>query len=163
MHPHSRNMVYYTNLCAFRDRFHLPLTDEQVLRLEFYKPADDCPEMRYLQARRDELGGYLPARQTRADTLPVPPMPAYAQFALQAGGKEMSTTMALVRMLGTLLKDKVLGPHIVPIVADEARTFGMANLFKQVGIYSSVGQRYEPEDIGSILSYHEALDEIGRA
>src|SRR3546814_8006020 len=85
-------------------------------------------------------------------------MPAYAQFALQAGGKEMSTTMALVRMLGTLLKDKVLGPHIVPIVADEARTFGMANLSKQVGIYSSVGQRYEPEDIGSILRYHETLD-----
>src|SRR3546814_235368 len=93
MTTHSRKKFDDTDLIAFRDRFHLPLTDEQVLRLEFYKPADDSPEMRYLQARRDELGGYLPARQTRADTLPVPSMPAYAQFALQAGGKEMSTTI----------------------------------------------------------------------
>jgi pyruvate dehydrogenase E1 component len=84
--------------------------------------------------------------------LPVPPLPSYGQFALEAGGKEMSTTMAFVRMLGNLLKDATLGPRIVPIVADEARTFGMANLFKQVGIYSSVGQRYAPEDIGSVLS-----------
>jgi pyruvate dehydrogenase E1 component len=85
-------------------------------------------------------------------------MDSYAQFALKADGKEMSTTMAFVRMLGTLLKDPTLGPRIVPIVADEARTFGMANLFKQVGIYSSVGQRYAPEDIGSVLSYREALE-----
>jgi pyruvate dehydrogenase E1 component len=90
--------------------------------------------------------------------LPVPEVAAYAGFALQASGKEMSTTMAFVRLLGNLLKDRELGPRIVPIVADEARTFGMANLFKQVGIYSSVGQRYEPEDIGSVLSYREALD-----
>jgi pyruvate dehydrogenase E1 component len=90
--------------------------------------------------------------------VPVPALASYAQFALQAAGKEMSTTMAFVRLLGNLLKDKALGPRIVPIVADEARTFGMANLFKQVGIYSSVGQSYEPEDIGSVLSYREALD-----
>ena len=90
--------------------------------------------------------------------MPVPALASYAAFATAAGGKEMSTTMAFVRMLGNLLKDPALGPRIVPIVADEARTFGMANLFKQVGIYSSVGQRYEPEDIGSVLSYREALD-----
>jgi pyruvate dehydrogenase E1 component len=90
--------------------------------------------------------------------LPVPALTSYGQFALQADGKEMSTTMAFVRMLGNLLKDSTLGPRIVPIVADEARTFGMANLFKQVGIYSSVGQRYAPEDIGSVLSYREATD-----
>jgi pyruvate dehydrogenase E1 component len=90
--------------------------------------------------------------------VPVPAIDSYAQFALKADGKEMSTTMAFVRMLGTLLKDPTLGPRIVPIVADEARTFGMANLFKQVGIYSSVGQRYAPEDIGSVLSYREALE-----
>jgi pyruvate dehydrogenase E1 component len=90
--------------------------------------------------------------------VPVPAAESYAQFALQAGGKEMSTTMAFVRLLAGLLKDAELGPRIVPIVADEARTFGMANLFKQVGIYSSVGQKYEPEDIGSVLSYREALD-----
>ncbi|MDB5730415.1 MAG: pyruvate dehydrogenase (acetyl-transferring), homodimeric type, partial [Variovorax sp.] len=90
--------------------------------------------------------------------VPVPEASGYAQFALQAGGKEMSTTMAFVRLLGNLLKDPALGPRIVPIVADEARTFGMANQFKQVGIYSSVGQRYAPEDIGSVLSYREAID-----
>jgi pyruvate dehydrogenase E1 component len=114
--------------------------------------------MRYLREHRGELGGAMPRRETTCDVVPVPAIDAYAQFALKADGKEMSTTMAFVRMLGTLLKDKELGPRIVPIVADEARTFGMANLFKQVGIYSSVGQRYAPEDIGSVLSYREALE-----
>ena len=98
----------------------------------------------------------MPRRETRCDAVPKPELAAYAQFAVAAGGKEMSTTVAFVRMLATLLKDPSLGPHIVPIVADEARTFGMANLFRQVGIYSSVGQRYSPEDIDSILSYREA-------
>jgi pyruvate dehydrogenase E1 component len=114
--------------------------------------------MQYLHARRTDLGGYLPKRHTDCEPVPVPVLESYAQFALQAAGKEMSTTMAFVRMLGNLLKSQALGPRIVPIVADEARTFGMANLFKQVGIYSSVGQRYAPEDIGSVLSYREALD-----
>ena len=114
--------------------------------------------MQYLRSHRQRLGGWLPRRETACDALPVPPLEQYAQFALAADGKEMSTTMAFVRMLGALLKDATLGPRIVPIVADEARTFGMANLFKQVGIYSSVGQRYAPEDIGSVLSYREALD-----
>ena len=100
----------------------------------------------------------MPRRETACAVVPVPTIDNYAQFALKADGKEMSTTMAFVRMLGTLLKDKDLGPRVVPIVADEARTFGMANLFKQVGIYSSVGQRYSPEDIGSVLSYREARD-----
>ncbi|RZJ19241.1 MAG: pyruvate dehydrogenase (acetyl-transferring), homodimeric type, partial [Haliea sp.] len=115
-------------------------------------------EMQYMHARRQALGGYLPKRETQADAVAVPALPAYAGFALAADGKEMSTTMAFVRMLGALLKDPALGPKIVPIVADEARTFGMANLFKQVGIYSSVGQKYAPEDIGSVLSYREARD-----
>ena len=114
--------------------------------------------MRYLREHRAQLGGSLPKRETFCDRLPVPALASYGQFALQADGKEMSTTMAFVRMLGNLLKDRQLGPRIVPIVADEARTFGMANLFKQVGIYSSVGQRYAPEDIGSVLSYREATD-----
>jgi pyruvate dehydrogenase E1 component len=114
--------------------------------------------MKYLRERRAALGGALPVRRREGTTIPVPPLASYAQFALAAGGKEMSTTMAFVRLLGTLLKDAELGPRIVPIVADEARTFGMANLFKQVGIYSSAGQSYEPEDIGSVLSYREALD-----
>ncbi len=158
MTTHSQKKLGDEELLEFRDRFHLPLSDAQATSLAFYKPADDRPEMQYLQERRRQLGGYLPRRETLCAPVPVPALAGYAHFALQAGGKEMSTTMAFVRLLGALLKDPELGPRIVPIVADEARTFGMANLFKQVGIYSSVGQRYAPEDIGSVLSYREALD-----
>ncbi len=158
MTTHSQKKFDESDLLEFRNRFNLPLSDEQARQLAFYKPAADSPEMLYLHARRAALGGYLPKRETSADTVTVPAMPVYANFALAADGKEMSTTMAFVRMLGGLLKDASLGPRIVPIVADEARTFGMANLFKQVGIYSSVGQKYAPEDIGSVLSYREALD-----
>ena len=158
MTTHSQKKLDETALLEFRNRFNLPVSDEQAKNLDFYKPAEDSPEMRYLHARRAELGGYAPQRQTACEVVPVPPSDAYAKFALQAAGKEMSTTMAFVRLLGALLKDPQLGPRIVPIVADEARTFGMANLFKQVGIYASTGQSYEPEDIGSVLSYREAQD-----
>jgi pyruvate dehydrogenase E1 component len=158
MTTHSQKKLDENALVEFRNRFNLPLTDAQATNLEFFRPAEDSPEMRYLHQQRARLGGYLPKRQTTADTVPVPELASYAAFATGAAGKEMSTTMAFVRLLGNLLKDKALGPRIVPIVADEARTFGMANLFKQVGIYSSVGQSYEPEDIGSVLSYREALD-----
>ena len=158
MTTHSQKKFDDPDLIAFRNRFHLPLSDEQATSLAFHKPAPDSPEMRYLAQRREQLGGHLPRRDTTCAPLPVPEPESYAQFALAAGGKEMSTTMAFVRMLGNLLKHPQLGPRIVPIVADEARTFGMANLFKQVGIYSSLGQRYAPEDIGSVLSYREALD-----
>ncbi len=155
MTAHSAKKLDVEALKSFRDRFHLPLSDHQVAALEFCKPAPDSPEMRYLNARRATLGGFLPRRQVAAPTLPVPPLATYANFALQADGKEMSSTMACVRLLGNLLRDKTLGPRLVPIVADEARTFGMANLFRQVGIYSSVGQTYEPEDAGSMLYYRE--------
>jgi pyruvate dehydrogenase E1 component len=158
MMTHSQKKLDDTDLIDYRNRFNLPLTDEQAKNLEFYKPAADSAEMQYLHQQRAQLGGYLPKRQTHAQALPMPALPSYAQFSLQADGKEMSTTMAFVRLLGNLLKDAELGPRIVPIVADEARTFGMANLFKQVGIYSSVGQKYAPEDIGSVLSYREALN-----
>jgi pyruvate dehydrogenase E1 component len=158
MTTHSQKKFDETDLIAFRNRFQLPLSDEQVTSLNFYRPDADSPEMQYLQAQRNRLGGFLPKRYTVCDVVPVPEISSYAQFALQSEDKEMSTTMAFVRMLGNLLKDKELGKRIVPIVADEARTFGMANLFKQVGIYSSVGQRYAPEDIGSVLSYREAKD-----
>ncbi|WP_408599045.1 alpha-ketoglutarate dehydrogenase [Limnohabitans sp.] len=158
MTTHSQKKLDETALIEFRNRFNLPLSDEQATELQFFKPADDSAEMHYLHAQRQRLGGYMPQRQTQADVVPVPALAQYANFAVNAAGKEMSTTMAFVRLLGNLLKDPALGPRIVPIVADEARTFGMANLFKQVGIYSSVGQRYEPEDIGSVLSYREALD-----
>ncbi len=158
MTTHSQKKLDEQDLIEYRNRFNLPLTDEQAKSLSFYKPADDSPEMQYLHARRAALGGFLPQRHTDCDPIAVPALKDVAQFAVQPQGKEMSTTMAFVRLLGNLLKDPVLGPRIVPIVADEARTFGMANLFKQVGIYSSVGQRYAPEDIGSVLSYREALD-----
>jgi len=158
MTTHSQKKLDAQALLAFRDRFNLPLTNAQAESLAFHKPADDSPVMRYMHARRAALGGFLPARQTTADTLNAPDIGDYARFALTADAKEMSTTMAFVRILGALMKDPELGPRVVPIVADEARTFGMANLFKQFGIYSSVGQRYAPEDIGSILSYREARD-----
>ncbi|CAN5463664.1 alpha-ketoglutarate dehydrogenase [soil metagenome] len=158
MTTHSQKKLDETDLIAFRNRFGLPLTDDQARDLVFHKPAADSAEMRYLHERRERLGGFLPKRESVCDVVPVPPVESYARFALEADGKAMSTTMAFVRMMGNLLKDAQLGPRIVPIVADEARTFGMANLFKQVGIYSSVGQRYAPEDIGSVLSYREALD-----
>jgi len=158
MTTHQQKKLDKDALIAFRNRFQLPLSDEQAESLSFFKPADDSLEMRYLHERRRALGGYIPARSSTAEPVPVPELKGYGGFATAADGKEMSTTMAFVRMLTNLLKDKQLGPRIVPIVADEARTFGMANLFKQIGIYSSVGQRYEPEDIGSILSYREALD-----
>jgi len=158
MTTHSQKKLDQGALIEFRNRFNLPLSDAQAKNLEFFRPAEDAAEMRYLHARRKGLGGYMPRRQSASQALPVPALSSYAAFATAASGKEMSTTMAFVRLLGNLLKDKELGPRIVPIVADEARTFGMANLFKQVGIYSSVGQRYEPEDIGSVLSYREALD-----
>ena len=158
MTTHSQKKLDEAALLEFRNRFNLPLSDAQATNLEFFKPAEDSPEMRYLHRQRQQLGGYLPKRLTTADKVAVPELASYAAFATAAAGKEMSTTMAFVRLLGNLLKDKALGPRIVPIVADEARTFGMANLFKQVGIYSSVGQSYEPEDIGSVLSYREALD-----
>ncbi|AWY39623.1 alpha-ketoglutarate dehydrogenase [Pseudomonas putida] len=158
MTVHQQKKLDKEALLAFRNRFNLPLSDEQAQSLSFYKPDENSHEMRYLHERRRALGGYMPARSSVCPSLPVPVIDSYAGFAVTAEGKEMSTTMAFVRMLGGLLRDRSLGPRIVPIVADEARTFGMASLFKQIGIYSSVGQRYEPEDIGSILSYREALN-----
>ena len=155
MTSHQSKKLDIDALKAFRDRFNLPLSDEAVAQLQFYRPPHDSPEMTYLRVRRSELGGCMPSRRRISEPVAVPPIASYGHFALEAEGKEMSTTMAAVRMLGALLRDKALGPRIVPIVADEARTFGMANLFRQIGIYSPVGQLYEPEDAKSMLSYHE--------
>ena len=158
MTTHSQKKLDDEALIEYRNRFNLPLTDEQATSLTFFRPDENSEELKYLKEQRNKLGGQLPKRYSECDKLNVPDINSYAAFAIKAEDKEMSTTMAFVRMLGNLLKYKELGPRVVPIVADEARTFGMANLFKQVGIYSSVGQRYEPEDIGSVLSYREALD-----
>jgi len=155
MTTHQAKKLEAADLLAFRNRFALPLSDEQTTSLTFWKPADDSAELRYLRARREALGGWLPARRADAPAVPVPPLEAMAGFALHAEGKEMSTTMAFVRLLGNLMKDPVLGPRIVPIVADEARTFGMQALFRQFGIYAPFGQLYQPEDSGSVVSYRE--------
>ncbi len=157
MTSHQAKKLDLEALLAYRDRFQLPLRDEDVTSLSFCKLTEESPELIYLRTRRQALGGYMPRRERNApDTLTVPAIETYAQFALDSDGKEMSTTTAAVRILGGLLKDKELGPRIVPIVADEARTFGMASLFRQIGIYSSHGQLYEPEDAGSMLYYREA-------
>ncbi|MEO8125136.1 MAG: pyruvate dehydrogenase (acetyl-transferring), homodimeric type, partial [Burkholderiales bacterium] len=157
MTTHQQKKLGRDDLLAFRERFQLALTDEQAARAEFFKPAADSPEMRYLHARRAALGGYLPHRERTAPRVAVPALEGGASFALHADGKSMSTTMAFVRQLGALLKDSVLGPRVVPIVADEARTFGMASLFRQVGIYAPFGQLYQPEDAESMLFYKEAV------
>ncbi|XBT42346.1 alpha-ketoglutarate dehydrogenase [Pseudomonas viridiflava] len=155
---HQQKKLDVEALKAFRDRFALPLDDQAVEEMRFYRPHDDSPELRYLHARRQSLGGYLPRRTSLAPSIAVPPLADYARFALAPDDREISTTMAVVRLFTNLLKDKQLGPRIVPIVADEARTFGMANLFRQVGIYSPVGQLYEPEDAGALLYYKESTD-----
>ena len=156
MTAHQTKKLDIEALRAFRDRFSLPLSDQQVERLDFYRPSDNSAELVYLSERRRALGGFLPARRRSAPVVAVPPLAGYADFALHAEGKTMSTTMAAVRLFSNLLRDETLGPRIVPIVADEARTFGMANLFRQVGIYAPFGQAYEPEDSGSMLYYREA-------
>jgi pyruvate dehydrogenase E1 component len=158
MTVHQTKRLDVEALKAFRDRFHLPLADDEVASLRFYRPAEGSRELSYLRERRAALGGYLPARKADVAAVAVPPLAAYAGFALAPDGKERSTTMAVVRLLANLLKDPHLGPRVVPIVADEARTFGMAGLFRQVGIYSPVGQLYEPEDSGSVAPYREAVD-----
>jgi len=158
MGAHQAKKLEDDALLAFRDRFALPLSDEDVHHLRFYKPAADSPEMRYLHARREKLGGYLPARPRVAPALPPPERASFARMLEGSNGREESTTMAFVRLLSQLLKDPNIGKRIVPIVADEARTFGMQSLFRQVAIYSAVGQLYEPEDRDELLYYKEAKD-----
>ncbi len=158
MTTHSQKKLAAADLRAFAQRLRLPMSDADATAQRFFRPADDSAEMLHLRQCRSALGGALPARVAQAPALAVPAVEDFAAFALDAGGKEMSTTMAFVRMLASLLKAADLGPRVVPIVADEARTFGMASLFRQVGIYASQGQRYEPEDAGSLMVYREARD-----
>jgi pyruvate dehydrogenase E1 component len=158
MGAHQAKKLEDDALLAFRDRFALPLSDEDVHRLRFYRPAEDSVEMKYLHARREALGGYVPARSQAAPRLAAPQLASFARFLEGSGEREESTTMVFVRMLSQLLKEPDIGRRIVPIVADEARTFGMQSLFRQVAIYSSVGQLYEPEDRDELLYYKEARD-----
>jgi pyruvate dehydrogenase E1 component len=155
---HQQKSMDIDSLKAFRDRFDLPLTDEQVENLSFYKPAADSPEMKYMAERRASMGGYVPTRRRKGNHLNVPALSVFENMLGATGDREISTTMAFVRFLSTLVRDKEIGKFVVPIVPDEARTFGMEGMFRQLGIYSSVGQLYEPQDNDQVMFYKESKD-----
>ncbi len=152
---HSQKKMGEEALRHFRDRFNIPIPDEQIASAPYFKPAPDSAEMRYLHERRAELGGYLPARRTQGNKLKIPELATFKALLEGSGEREMSTTMAFVRFLTTLIRDKEVGRFVVPIVPDEARTFGMEGMFRQLGIYSSVGQLYTPVDSDQVMYYRE--------
>jgi pyruvate dehydrogenase E1 component len=158
MTTHQQKKLDADALREFRDRFALPLTDEQVTSLAFHRPSDDAQEIRYLHARRTALGGYLPSRAAKTTALAAPSLDEIRAMCERSEGREQSTTTVFVNLLSQLLRVAEIGKRIVPIVADEARTFGMQSLFRQVGIYASLGQLYEPEDHDELLYYREARD-----
>jgi len=152
---HSLKKLDMESLKAFRDRFGIPISDEELVNVPYYRPDAESPEMRYMRERRRELGGPIPARRAEMELLETPPLSAFSSQLKSSGKREISTTMAFVRLLSSLVKDKNIGERVVPIVPDEARTFGMEGMFRQLGIYSSVGQRYTPHDAGQIMFYKE--------
>ena len=152
---HQQKKLDDDDLRAFRDRFSIPVSDKDISKVPFFRPPDDSDEMAYLLERRRQLGGFLPERRRTSTSLTAPPLDAFKAQLDGTGEREASTTMAFVRILSTLLKDKALGKYVVPIVPDEARTFGMEGLFRQVGIYSSVGQLYTPQDADQLMFYRE--------
>ena len=154
---HQQKKMGEDSLKQFRDRFNIPLSDEAIKDAPFYKPAEDSEEIKYLKARRRALGGYFFAKRPAAPKLEIPPIDIQQKLLNGTGEREISTTMAFVRVLNNLLKDKKIGPHIVPIVPDEARTFGMEGMFRQYGIYSAVGQLYKPVDADQLMYYREDL------
>jgi pyruvate dehydrogenase E1 component len=155
---HQQKKLNAEELHAFRARFGIPIADAELESTPFYKPPDDSPEIVYLHDRRKELGGYVPTRRVEAEPLEIPPLDDFEEFLRGSGDRDVATTMAFVRILGRLLRNERIGGRIVPIVPDEARTFGMDALFRQHGIYSHVGQLYEPVDRQSLLYYREAKD-----
>ena len=152
---HQQKKLGEDALKAFRDRFNIPISDAEIAEAPFYRPPPDSPEITYLQERRRALGGYLPSRRRESEPQAIPPLSTFDVLLKGTDGREMSTTTAFVRMLSTLSRDPTLGPHIVPIVPDEARTFGMEGLFRQIGIYSPVGQLYAPQDADQLAYYRE--------
>ncbi len=152
---HQQKKMGEEALRAFRDRFNIPIPDHQVAEAPFYKPAADSPEMKYLQERRQALGGYLPIRSKTANPLDVPELTLFDSVLQGAGDRDISTTMAFVRLLNLLIREPKIGQYIVPIVPDEARTFGMEGMFRTLGIYSSQGQLYEPQDADQLMYYRE--------
>lgn len=156
---HNTKKMTHEQLLAFKERFKLPITDAHIDEVQFYKPDANSEEIQYLQARRNDLHGYLPARRKTADeTLSTPPLEDFAAFFTGTGDREISTTMAFVRIITQLCKNPTIGKHVVPIIPDEARTFGMEGLFRQFGIYAPEGQKYTPVDAQQVMFYKEAHD-----
>jgi pyruvate dehydrogenase E1 component len=155
MIAHQAKKMTEDALRAFRDRFAVPVADEDLAKVPFVKLPEDSPEMKYLRAQRAALGGSLPQRRRKSATLQIPPLSTFQRLLENTGEREISTTMAFVQMLGTLVRDKAIGKHVVPIVPDESRTFGMEGMFRQLGIYSSVGQLYRPQDADQLMYYRE--------
>ncbi len=154
---HQQKKLDEQDLLYFRDRFDVPLTDEQVKNIEYYKPKENSPELKYLKECRIKLGGFVPERSSFAKAIKTPPPDIFAKMKQSTGEKEMSTTMVLVRMLTNLMRDKNVAPRLVPIIPDEARTFGMEGLFQKIGIYAHEGQKYEPVDSEQLSSYREDI------
>ncbi len=152
---HQQKKMDEESIRQFRDRFKIPVSDDQLIEIPFYRPPDDSPEIQYLHERRKALGGFLPSRTVDAESLTIPPLETFKTQLETTGEREISTTMAFVRILTALTRDKQMGKHVVPIVPDESRTFGMEGLFRQLGIYSSVGQLYRPEDADQLMYYRE--------
>ena len=152
---HSVKKLDMDSLRKFRDRFGIPIPDDQLETVPYYKPAEDSPELAYMKSRRQELGGPLPARKADFEPMTAPPLSAFKKQLESSGEREISTTMAFVRVLSSLVKDKNIGSRVVPIVPDEARTFGMEGMFRQLGIYTSAGQKYVPHDHQQIMYYKE--------
>jgi pyruvate dehydrogenase E1 component len=155
MISHQAKKMTQDALKQFRERFQIPITDKQFEEMAYLRFADDSPEAKYLKERRAALGGYLPQRRRKSTALTAPPLANFDRLLQSSGEREISTTMAFVQMLGTLVRDKAIGKHIVPIVPDESRTFGMEGMFRQLGIYSSVGQLYKPQDADQLMYYRE--------
>ena len=152
---HNTKQVDTESLKKFRDRFGIPVNDDELDQLPFYRPEEGSPEYKYLHSRREKLGGYMPKRRATSRAVSIPPLDTLKNILEGTGEREVSTTMSFVRILSSLLKDKELGERVVPIIPDEARTFGMEGMFRQLGIYSSVGQLYEPVDKGQVMFYRE--------
>ena len=152
---HQTKKLDIDDLMYYRDRFDVPLTDEQVKNIEYYKPSENSPEIKYIKEKRMKLGGFIPERTSFAKSIKAPPKNIFDNMKESTGEKEMSTTMALVRMLTSILRDKNVAPRLVPIIPDEARTFGMEGFFQKIGIYAHEGQKYEPEDAAQLSSYRE--------
>ena len=157
---HQVKKLSMDNIKSFRDKFNIPVTDDEIESIPYVRPADDSPEIQYLKKTRESLGGPIPRRRNTSKILPLPNESAFVKLYEGTGERKISTTMAAVRVLTDLLKDKEIGKRIVPIVPDEARTFGMEALFRQVGIYSSAGQNYEPEDADKVMWYKESKEGV---